>query len=79
MSADKAEVPIDTTGGPDAQTSVPDLLGEILTARQLDEMLRMRCSTIEDYGRRGVIPSIKVGDTADISGSDVAALIERLR
>jgi len=58
---------------------VPDVLGEILTAQQLAEMLRMQRSTIEDYGRRGVIPSIKLGRHRRYIRSDVVAVIERLR
>jgi len=59
--------------------AVPDVLGEILTAQQLAEMLRMQRSTIEDYGRRGVIPSIKLGRHRRYIRSDVVGLIERLR
>ncbi|HEV7774269.1 MAG TPA: helix-turn-helix domain-containing protein [Conexibacter sp.] len=55
------------------------MLGEILTAQQLAEMLRMQRSTIEDYGRRGVIPSIKLGRHRRYIRSDVARMVERLR
>lgn len=59
--------------------AVSDVLGEILTAHQLAEMLSMQRSTIEDYGRRGVMPSIKLGRHRRYIRSDVVALIERLR
>jgi len=39
----------------------------------------MQRSTIEDYGRHGVIPSIKLGRHRRYIRSDVAALIEHLR
>jgi len=68
-----------TNGDTPAPDRVPDVLGEILTAQQLAEMLRMQRSTIEDYGRRGVIPSIKLGRHRRYVRSDVVALIERLR
>jgi excisionase family DNA binding protein len=32
-----------------------------MTAREVAAVLRMKVSTIEDYARRGVLPSIKVG------------------
>ncbi len=66
-------------GDAPASERVPDVLGEILTAQQLAEMLRMQRSTIEDYGRRGVIPSIKLGRHRRYIRSDVVALIEQLR
>jgi len=58
---------------------VADVLGDILTAQQLADMLRMQRSTIEDYGRRGVIPSVKLGRHRRYIRADVVALIERLR
>ena len=32
-----------------------------MTASQIAEVLQMRTSTIEDYARRGILPSIKLG------------------
>ena len=43
---------------PDAGSS---LLDELMTAREVAELLRMRLSTVEDYARRGLLPSVKVG------------------
>lgn len=63
----------------DVENRVPDVLGEILTAQQVAELLRMQRSTVEDYGRRGVIPSIKLGRHRRYIRSDLVALIERLR
>lgn len=37
------------------------LLDELMTADQVAEILQLRRSTIEDYARRGVLPSIKLG------------------
>ena len=37
------------------------LLDELMTAREVAELLRMRLSTVEDYARRGLLPSVKVG------------------
>lgn len=62
-----------------ADGGVPDVLGEIMTAQQVADLLRMQQSTVEDYGRRGVIPSIKLGRHRRYIRSDVIALIERLR
>jgi excisionase family DNA binding protein len=69
----------EANGDASASERVPDVLGEILTAQQLAEMLRMQRSTIEDYGRRGVIPSIKLGRHRRYIRSDVARMVERLR
>lgn len=63
----------------EARPRAPDVLGEILTAQQVAELLWMQRSTVEDYGRRGVIPSIKLGRHRRYIRSDVVALIERLR
>ena len=37
------------------------LLDELMTARQVAVLLQMRLSTVEDYARRGLLPSVKVG------------------
>lgn len=37
------------------------LLSELLTAPQVASILQMKVSTIEDYARRGILPSVKVG------------------
>jgi excisionase family DNA binding protein len=63
----------------EAESSVPDVLGEILTAQQVADLLRMQRSTVEDYGRRGVLPSIKLGRHRRYIRSDLASLIDRLR
>lgn len=63
----------------ETETRVPDVLGEIMTAQQVAELLQMQRSTVEDYGRRGVIPSIKLGRHRRYIRSDVVALIEQLR
>jgi excisionase family DNA binding protein len=37
------------------------LLDELMTAKQIADVLQMRVSTVEGYARRGVLPSVKVG------------------
>jgi excisionase family DNA binding protein len=37
------------------------VLDELLTAHQVASILQMKTSTIEDYARRGVLPSVQVG------------------
>ena len=37
------------------------VLDELLTAPQVASILQMRVSTIEEYARRGLLPSIKLG------------------
>jgi excisionase family DNA binding protein len=42
-------------------TGTTSLLDELMTARQIADVLQMRVSTIESYARRGLLPSIKLG------------------
>ena len=37
------------------------LLTELLTATQVAELLQMKRTTVEDYARRGLLPSLKLG------------------
>lgn len=37
------------------------VLDELMTAREVASVLQMKLSTVEDYARRGVLPSVKVG------------------
>ena len=37
------------------------VLEELMTAPQVAAVLQLRPSTVEDYARRGVLPSIKLG------------------
>lgn len=37
------------------------LLNELLNAQQVAAILQLRVSTVEDYARRGVLPSLKLG------------------
>ena len=37
------------------------VLDELLTSRQVASILQMKVSTVEDYARRGVLPSVKLG------------------
>jgi excisionase family DNA binding protein len=55
------------------------LLTELMTADQVAELLQMRRSTVEDYARRGLLPSIKLGRHRRFVRSDVEAALERLR
>ena len=55
------------------------VLSELMTAAQLAELLQMKRTTIEDYARRGLLPSIKLGRHRRFVRSDVEAALERLR
>jgi excisionase family DNA binding protein len=39
----------------------PSVLDELMTARQVASFFQMKVSTVEDYARRGILPSVKVG------------------
>ncbi len=54
-------------------------LDELLTAGEVAELLHLPRSTVSDYARRGVLPSIKLGRHRRFVRSDVADAIERLR
>ncbi len=54
-------------------------LDELLTADQLAELLGMRKSTVQDYARRGVLPSLKLGRHRRFVRSDVIHPLDELR
>lgn len=54
------------------------VLDELMTARQLASVLQMRVSTVEDYARRGLIPSLKLGRHRRFVRTDVEAVITSL-
>jgi len=54
-------------------------LDELLTADEVAELLHIPSSTVSDYARRGVLPSIKLGRHRRFVRSDVADAIEGLR
>ncbi len=53
-------------------------LDELLTAEQLAELLRVRKSTVEEYARRGLLPSLKLGRHRRFIRSDVIAALDEL-
>jgi excisionase family DNA binding protein len=55
------------------------LLDQLLTARQVAQILQMRVSTIEGYARRGLLPSVKVGRHRRFIQSEVERAIAALR
>ena len=55
------------------------LLTELMTVGQMADLLQMRRSTVEDYARRGLLPSLKLGRHRRFVRSDVEAAIARLR
>jgi excisionase family DNA binding protein len=50
-----------------------------MTASQVAQLLLMRPSTVQDYARRGLLPSIKLGRHRRFIRSDVIAAVKRLR
>jgi excisionase family DNA binding protein len=50
-----------------------------MTAEQLAGFLQMRQSTIEDYARRGFLPSLKLGRHRRFIRSDVINALDGLR
>ncbi len=56
-----------------------DVRDELLTAEQLAGLLQLRRSTIEDYARRGLLPSLKLGRHRRFIRSDVLDALDELR
>ena len=54
-------------------------LDDLLTADEVAELLHIPRSTVSDYARRGVLPSIKLGRHVRFVRSDIAEAIEQLR
>ena len=52
---------------------------DILSAIEVAELLQLRRSTVEDYARRGVLPSIKLGRFRRFVRADVEETLQRLR
>lgn len=52
---------------------------DILDAGQVAELLHLRRSTVEDYARRGLLPSIKLGRFRRFVRVDVEEELRRLR
>jgi excisionase family DNA binding protein len=52
-------------------------LEELITAPEVAEMLQMRLSTIEDYARRGILPSVKLGRHRRFRRSEVERTVAR--
>jgi excisionase family DNA binding protein len=56
-----------------------DVRDELLTADQLASLLQLPRSTIEDYARRGLLPSLKLGRHRRFVRFDVLDALDRLR
>ena len=54
-------------------------LDELLTADEVAELLHVPRSTVGDYARRGMLPSIKLGRHRRFVRSDVVDAVDRLR
>ena len=64
--------------GMDSQAAKPTL-DDLMTAEQIAALLLMRRSTVEDYARRGLLPSIKLGRHRRFVRADVVEAIDGLR
>jgi excisionase family DNA binding protein len=53
--------------------------GDILNPTEVAELLQLRRSTVEDYARRGLLPSIKLGRFRRFVRADVEAALAQLR
>lgn len=51
----------------------------LLTAAEAADFLRLRESTLRDYARRGVVPSVRIGRHVRFLEPDLVAWLEGLR
>jgi excisionase family DNA binding protein len=61
-----------------SRESLPAVLDELMTAEQVASLLLLPTSTVKDYARRGVLPSIKLGKHRRFVRSQVQSAIEAL-
>jgi excisionase family DNA binding protein len=54
-------------------------LEQLMTSEQIAALLLMRKSTVEDYARRGLLPSLKLGRHRRFVRADVIHAIDELR
>lgn len=52
-------------------------LSDLMTAREVAEMLRVPVSTVREWGRRGILPRVKLGHHVRFIRSHVEAAILR--
>jgi excisionase family DNA binding protein len=64
---------------PEHRPDEPSPLDELLTTDQLARLLSMRKSTVEDYARRGLLPSLKLGRHRRFVRTDVIHALDELR
>lgn len=60
------------------RASLPAALDELMTAEQVAALLLLPTSTVKDYARRGVLPSLKLGKHRRFVRSQVQSAIEDL-
>lgn len=60
-------------------TASPTNPSEILSAEQVAELLLLKPSTVMDYARRGLLPSILLGRHRRFLRADVEAALTQLR
>jgi excisionase family DNA binding protein len=60
------------------KVELPAALDELMTADQVAALLLLPASTVKDYARRGVLPSIKLGKHRRFVRSQVERAIEGL-
>jgi excisionase family DNA binding protein len=75
--ATRADTFIDQSAPP-VPAAGSSLLDELMTARQVADLLQVPTSTIEDYARRGVLPSLKLGRHRRFVRSEVEHTIAEL-
>lgn len=63
---------------PDRGIDQASILDELMTAAQVARILQLRQSTVEDYARREVLPSIKLGHHRRFTRSEVEEAIAHL-
>jgi excisionase family DNA binding protein len=64
---------------PRQMSSFPNSATKLLTPADAAEFLTLRESTLRDYARRGIVPSVKLGRHLRFVEADLVAYLECLR
>lgn len=77
--SNSGELPARSRSSSETETSEQLTLDQLLTSEQVADLLAMRRSTVEEYARRGLLPSIKLGRHRRFVRADIESALKALR
>jgi excisionase family DNA binding protein len=63
----------------DDPPATDSLLDELMTSGEVADLLAMRRSTVDDYARRGLLTSLKLGRHRRFVRTDIVRALDELR